>query len=210
MESGNPNVPGRFVVKSGLHRIDHNGNALFKNLVAENAEFSTLKAYDFKTNKLTVDKLTLTSVASNVVETDNLLKSTGITEIDGTMNVAADVFVEDGSNVNVAENAKVTFQNGSSLVLKNGANFTMGSDTQVKMSGDIELDLNKLVFFDSKTGRKYKITFREASEGEGYPGSTVMEYWKMEDDEATSTRDIVADTEAGARELDDKLKKLGL
>ena len=40
----------------------------------------------------------------------------------------------------------------------------MGSDTTVKMGGDVEIDLSKLVFVDSKTGRKFRISFRDAHE----------------------------------------------
>ena len=181
MEKNNPNVPKQFSIKNGLHRIDHNGNALFKNVVAENARFSVLRAYDLKVNRFAVDKLNVTSLAANVVDTDNLLKSRAIAEFDGVVNTSADVFVEKDSKVNVAEGAKVTFQNGSSLELKNGAEFKMGSDSSVKLSGDIQLDLNKLVFFDSKTGRKYRISFRDAEGIEGLPGETVMEYERLED-----------------------------
>ena len=181
MEHNNPNVPKQFSIKQGLHRIDHNGNSLFKNIVSENARIARLAAYDLKVNRFSTDKLNVTSLAANVVDTDNLLKSRAIAEFDGVVNTSADVFVEKDSKVNVAEGAKVTFQNGSSLELKNGAEFKMGSDSSVKLSGDIQLDLNKLVFFDSKTGRKYRISFRDAEGIEGLPGETVMEYERLED-----------------------------
>jgi hypothetical protein len=128
-ERDNPNIPRQFNVKPGVYRMDHNGNALFRNIVAEKAQFSQLDAYRFNVNKLGVDKLVTTSVASNVVDTDNLLKSRGIAEFSGTVNCDADVFMERGSRLNVAQGADVTFQSGASLTLKSGARLVMGADT---------------------------------------------------------------------------------
>ena len=103
MEQNNPNIPKKFNVKSGIYRIDSSGNALFRNLTAEKGKFSRIEAYDFKVNKLNIDKLVLTSVASNVVDTDNLLKSRGIAEFEGAVNVMdADVFLNE-SKVNVSQ-----------------------------------------------------------------------------------------------------------
>lgn len=208
MEQGDRNIPKRFNVKSGVYRIDNNGNALFRNIVSEKGSFSKLEAFKFSVNRLHVDKLVTTAVASNVVHTDNLLKSEGIAEFDGVVNSAADVFIEKDSNVNVSENANVTFQNGSSLVIKNGAKFEMGSDTTVKMGGDIEIDFNKLVFVDSQTGRRYKISFRDAHECEG--GGVVMDYRRVKDTKPPKPQEIVQGTELDSRELDKKLKQLGI
>lgn len=205
MEQNDSNIPKRFNVKSGVYRIDNNGNALLRNMVAETGTFSKLEAYKFNVNRLQVDKLVTTAVASNVVHTDNLLKSEGIAEFDGVVNSAADVFIESGSNVNVDENAKMTFQSGSSLVIQDGARFEMGSDTTVRMGGDVEIDLNKLVFVDSATGRKFKISFRDAHESEG--GGIVMDYSECSN---RSSQDIVDETELDSRELNNKLKQLGL
>ena len=78
MEQNNPNVPKRFLVKNGMYRVDASGRALMKELVSERGRFSELEAYDLKVNKLGIDKVLATSVASNVVHTDNLLRSDGI------------------------------------------------------------------------------------------------------------------------------------
>ena len=205
MENSDPNVPKRFAVKNGVYRLDSNGNALIKNLVAEKGKFSELEAYKFNINKMNVDKLVTTSVASNVVDTDNLLKSRGLAEFDGTMNIGANMFIEEGAKVNVANGAKMTLQSGASLELKDGAIFTMGNNTSVKMSGDIELDVNKLVFVDSKTGGKWKLVFRQAVGREGT--GTVVEYIQVTDDGLATTNQRTA---LDARELDEKLKKLGM
>jgi hypothetical protein len=205
MENSDPNVPKRFAVKNGVYRLDSNGNALIKNLVAEKGKFSELEAYKFNINKLNVDKLVTTSVASNVVDTDNVLKSRGLAEFDGTVNVGANVFVEDGAKVNMANGTKMTLQSGASLELKDGAIFKMGNNTSVKMSGDIELDVNKLVFVDSKTGGKWKLVFRQAVGCEGT--GTVVEYVQVNDEgSATSAQRTTLD----ARELSEKLKSLGM
>ena len=205
MENSDPNVPKRFAVKNGVYRLDSNGNALIKNLVAEKGKFSELEAYKFNINKMNVDKLVTTSVASNVVDTDNLLKSRGLAEFDGTMNIGANMFIEEGAKVNVANGAKMTLQSGASLELKDGAIFTMGNNTSVKMSGDIELDVNKLVFVDSKTGGKWKLVFRPAVGREGT--GTVVEYVQVTDDGLATTNQRTA---LDARELSEKLKKLGM
>ena len=205
MENSDPNVPKRFAIKNGIYRVDSNGNALVKNLVSEKGKFSELEAYKFNINKMNVDKLVTTSVASNVVDTDNLLKSRGLAEFDGTVNVGANVFVEEGAKVNFANDSKVTIQSGATLELKDGALFKMGNNTSVKMSGDIELDVNKLVFVDSKTGGKWKLVFRQAAGKEGT--GTVVEYVNVTEESSTSR---AAQTAMDARELDDKLKKLGL
>ena len=205
MENSDPNVPKRFAIKNGIYRVDSNGNALVKNLVSEKGKFSELEAYKFNINKLNVDKLVTTSVASNVVDTDNLLKSRGLAEFDGTVNVGANVFVEEGAKVNFANDSKVTLQSGATLELKDGALFKMGNNTSVKMSGDIELDVNKLVFVDSKTGGKWKLVFRPAVGREGT--GTVVEYVNVTEESSTSR---ATQTAMDARELDDKLKKLGL
>ena len=160
MENADANVPKRFAVKNGIYRADSNGNILTKNLIAEKGRFSELEAYKFNINKLNVDKLVTTSVAANVVDTDNVLKSRGLAEFDGTMNIGANMFVEEDAKVNMANGTKMTFQSGSTLELKDGSVFKMGNNTSVKMSGDIELDVNKLVFVDSKTGSKWKLVFR--------------------------------------------------
>lgn len=205
MENADPNVPKRFAIKNGIYRVDSNGNTLVKNLVSEKGKFSELEAYKFNINKMNVDKLVTTSVASNVVDTDNLLKSRGLAEFDGTVNVGANVFVEEGAKVNFANESKVTLQSGATLELKDGALFKMGSNTSVKMSGDIELDVNKLVFVDSKTGGKWKLVFRQAVGCEG--SGTVVEYVNVTE-ESSTTR--AAQTLTDARELDEKLKKLGM
>ena len=118
----------------------------------------------------------------------------------------ADMFVESDKNVVVKENANITFQNGASLVMKNGANLEMGTNTTMKMAGDIEIDLEKLVFLDSKTGNKYKISFRDAKPFEGR--GVVMDYEKVEDAERDVGECVM--TEVDARELDKKLKSLGI
>lgn len=205
MENADANVPKRFAVKNGIYRLDSNGNALTRNLVAEKGRFSELEAYKFNINKLNVDKLVTTSVAANVVDTDNVLKSRGLAEFDGTMNIGANVFVEDGAKVNMANGTKTTFQSGSTLELKDGAVFKMGTNTSVKMSGDIELDVNKLVFVDSKTGGKWKLVFRQAVGQEGT--GTVVEYVQVTDD-GSATK--ATRTAVDARELREKLKSLGM
>lgn len=208
MEQTNREIPKKFNVKNGIYRIDHGGNALMRNIIAEKGKFSKLEAYKFNVNRLRVDKLVTTSVASNVVDTDNLLKSRGIAEFDGVVNSNADVFIEDGSTVNVNDGAKFNFQSGSELKLENGAKFEMGTNTTVKMSGDMELDLAKLVFFDSRTGRRYKISFRDAHHGEGV--GIVMDYERLPDVKPQTDEEAVEETELDARELDNKLKSLGI
>ena len=131
MEQNNRNIPKRFNIKSGVYRIDNNGNALFRNIVSEQGKFSKLEAYRFNVNQLHVDKIVTTGVASNVVHADNVLKSEGIAEFDGSVNVNADVFIEDGSVVNVANGAKMKFENGASLQLSDGAKFVMNSSWSI-------------------------------------------------------------------------------
>lgn len=205
MENADPNVPKRFTVKDGIYRWDSNGNALSKNLVCEQGRFSKLEAYEFNVNQFSVDKVTTTSVASNVVDTDNLLKSRGIAEFDGTMNIGANVFVEEGAKVNMANGSKTTLQRGAAIELKDGATLTTGANTSVKLGGDIELDVSKLVFVDSTTGKKWKLVFRNAVGPEGT--GTVVEYVQVTD-ERSATR--AANTALDARELDEKLRKLGV
>lgn len=119
----------------------------------------------------------------------------------------------------MANGAEVTFQNGASLVLKNGANLDLGSSTTMKMNGDVELDINRLTFVDSTTGKKYKIGFRDAHESEG--SGVVMTYKQVhnEDGDKESSGSqldpeedivIVERTTNAARKLNDKLKKFGL
>ena len=208
MEDRNSDIPKRFSVKSGVYRVDSSGNALIRNLVAETAKFSKLDAYKFNVNRLSVDKLVTTAVASNVVHTDSLLKSDGIAEFDGAVNVKGDVFVENDSNVDVADGASMTFRSGSSLKIQNGAIFEMGRNTTVKMGGDVEIDLANLVFVDSTTGSKYKISFRDAHECEGT--GVVMEYHKVLEESETSDVDVVQRGQLDAKELDKKLKTLGI
>jgi hypothetical protein len=83
----------------------------------------------------------------------------------------------------------------------------MSDDTKVTMAGATEIDLNKLVFLDSKTGRRYKISFRDAQNSEG--SGIVMDYERIEDASPT-TQDVVDTTERNAFDLDDKLKSLGI
>lgn len=205
MANSDPNVPKRFAVKTGIYRADSNGNMLIRNLVSQRGKFSELEAYNFNINKLNVDKLVTTSVAANVVDTDNVLKSRGLAEFDGTMNIGANVFIEPNAKVNMASNSKMTFDTGSSLELRDGATFKMGSNTSVKMTGDIELDVSKLVFVDSKTGGKWKLVFRDAVGMEGT--GTVVEYVKVTED---STNSISQRSALDARELNEKLKNLGI
>lgn len=207
MEQQDPNVPKRFAVKSGVYRIDSNGRALFRDIVSEKARFSSLEAYDFKVNRLSADKLVMTSVASNVVDTDTLLKSRGIAEFDGVVNSSADMFLEKGS-LNVGDGVGVTFRKGAALTLENGAKFEMGTNTTVKMSGDIELDLSKLVFSDSKTGRKFRISFRDAHGDEG--SGVIMEYNEVSSDDVSSIVELSENAALDASELSEKLEQLGV
>ena len=201
------NVVKRFTVKSGMYRIDSNGRALFKNVVSEKGRFSELETYKLKANQFAIDKLTTTSVASNVVHTDNLLKSEGIAEFDGSIVSSADILLEEGSNVNIGKNSNIVMMDGSKLSLKNGASLELGSATNIKMNGNVELDLAKLTFYDSRTGNRYRISFRDATccEGDGI----VMEYSKVEETETESERSASI-TETDAKELDLKLKQLGI
>ena len=73
------------------------------------------------------------------------------------------------------------------------------------MTGDIELDVSKLVFVDSKTGGKWKLVFRDAVGMEGT--GTVVEYVKVTED---STNSISQRSALDARELNEKLKNLGM
>ena len=93
MEQNDSGIPKRFNVKNGVYRIDNGGNALFRNVISEKGRFSKLDAFEFNVNRFRVDKIVTTSVASNVVHTDNLLKSEGIAEFDGVVNSSADVFI---------------------------------------------------------------------------------------------------------------------
>lgn len=101
MEKSNPNVPSRFSVKNGTYRIDSNGNHLLKNIVAQDAKFNKVNAYQINANRFNIDKIVTTSVAANVIDTDNLLKSRGLAEFDGAVSSSADIFLESGSSVNV-------------------------------------------------------------------------------------------------------------
>ena len=195
MERFDVNIPKKFTVKNGVYRVDSSGNALFRNIVSERGRFSKLDAYELNVNKVKIDKVVTTSVASNVVETDNLLKSTGITELDGSVHTKADIFVEEGSSINVADGVEMTFRQGSSLKLANGASFEMGSNTSFNVKGDMEIDVSRLVFKDD-AGNKYRIAFRPATtcEGEG----VVMEYFKVEDEQTETPREIVDNTERSA------------
>ena len=178
-------------------------------MVAEQGTFSELNAYKFNVNRFSVDKIVTTSVASNVVDTDNLLKSRGIAEFDGSVNSKADIFIEEGSKVNVASGTKVVFESGSQLKLGEGAKFEMGSNTSMKMAGDMELDLAKLVFVDSRTNRRYKIAFEDVPTCGG-GNEVMMTYERLPDVEETTDETTAEDTERSARELDKKLKSLGI
>ena len=77
------------------------------------------------------------------------------------------------------------------------------------MSGDIEMDLAKLVFVDSNTGYRYRISFRDVTDCAGT--RVVMDYQKIETPtEEVDNRDITIETERNARELKEKLKNLGI
>lgn len=206
MERADANVPKRFTVNQGVYRMDASGNALFKNFVSERGRFAELDAWKLRVNQLQTDKLVLTSVASNVVDSDNLLKSRGIAEFDGEVNSNADIFINGGSKVNVADGAEITVQDGATLKIADGAKFEMGSQTTVKMGGDIEIDLDKLVFLDSKTNRRYKISFRDAGTCEG--SGIVMDYSEVNENETTTS--ATQRTADDAKQLVSKLKSLGL
>ena len=179
MEKSNPNVPSRFSVKNGTYRIDSNGNHLLKNMVAQDARFNKVDAYQINANRFNIDKIVTTSVAANVIDTDNLLKSRGLAEFDGAVSSKADIFLENGSSVNVDEGSTVTFQDNSALVLKPGAKFEMSAESSMKMSGTVEINLDKAVFVSK--GIKYKLSFRNATpcEGEG----VILEYKKVDEDD---------------------------
>lgn len=202
MEQKNPIMPKKFQLNKGVYRIDTMGNAMVKNLVSEQGKFSKLSAYELNVNKVQLDKLVTTSVASNVVDTDNLLKSRGIAEFDGAVHSKADIFIEKYSTINIDEGTAVTLKSGSSLTMENGTSLNLGSDTDVKINGLTELNVNKLVFVDDETGRKYRIKFREASPCEGC--GVIMEYYKVNEE------NTIRETKLNSNQLDAKLKALGL
>lgn len=208
-EQRDSNVPARFSIKPGVHRIDSAGDALLRNVVAESGRFSSLSAYEFKANQFQADKLVVTSVASNVVDTDNLLKARGIAEFDGVVNSKADVFVEGGSQVSVADGAKVEFRKGSTLKIQDGASFEVGTSSPVSLKGDVELDIARLVLLDSTTGRKYRLNFVESETCDG--GTCLqMTYEKVSEPQATTTEKAVEKTSRAAADLNSRLKSLGL
>lgn len=208
MEKSDASIPRRFKVNQGVYRMDASGNAMFRNVTSEKGRFSELDAWKLRVNQLQTDKLVLTSVASNVVDTDNLLKSRGIAEFDGAVNVNADVFVGSDSKVNVASGTEVAFQSGSTLKIRPGANLEIGNETTVKMGGDIEIDVDRLVFLDSKTNRRFKIAFRDASGNEGC--GVVVEYSEVPKSESRSTTEVIQTSSREADELVTKLRKLGI
>jgi hypothetical protein len=82
----------------------------------------------------------------------------------------------------------------------------MGSQTTMKMNGDVEIDLDKLVFLDSKTNRRFKISFRDAGGCEG--SGIVMDYQEVNEPEPTTqTSQRAADD---AKELASRLRSLGI
>ena len=115
--------------------------------------------------------------------------------------------MEKTSKTYVGNGAKVTFQGGSSLAMKDGASIDMGQNTSLKVSGDVEVDVNKLVLVDSKTGIKCRITLRQAVGPEG--SGVVVEYVPVYETSARSSK-IANATAMDAREIDEKLKKLGM
>ena len=125
------------------------------------------------------------------------------------MNCSADVFIEEGGSVNVQQGAGMTFRNGSQLVLQDGAKLILGQDASIKMSGDMELDLNRLVFVDSATGYRYKISFQEHPVSGG--NVTVMNYERVQQQEKEAENERLAvETERATKELDERLKRLGI
>ena len=69
--------------------------------MAQDAKFNKVNAYQINANRFNIDKIVTTSVAANVIDTDNLLKSRGLAEFDGAVSSSADIFLESGSSVNV-------------------------------------------------------------------------------------------------------------
>lgn len=205
MEKDNPNVPSRFSIKNGTYRIDSNGNHLLKNIIAQDARFNKIEAYQFNANRFNVDKIVTTSVAANVVDTDNLLRSRGLAEFDGSVSSSADIFLENGSSVNVDEGSTVTFQDKSSLVLRPGAKFEMSPESSMKMSGPVEINLDNAIFISN--GIKYKLSFRNPTPCEG--DGVVLEYTKVED-EVSYPGQVLQNATEDAEELTKKLNSLGL
>lgn len=70
----------------------------------------------------------------------------------------------------------------------------------------MEISLDRLVFLDPKTNRRFKISFRDAHGCEG--DGVVMDFQEVVEDE-TSTQ-TTQRTALDAKELDKKLKTLGI
>mgnify|MGYP003291822332 CR=1 FL=1 len=132
------------------------------------------------------------------------MRSRGLAEFDGAVSSSADIFLENGSSVNVDEGSTVTFQDKSSLVLRPGAKFEMSPESSMKMSGPVEINLDKAIFISN--GIKYKLCFRNPTPCEG--DGVVLEYTKVED-EVSYPGQVLQNATEDAEELTKKLNSLG-
>ena len=193
-----------FSVKSANaeYRLDAGGNILLKKAIVEQVQASRLSANEivadtFRTNNFQMDNVAVEGVvtAKEGASIGNAEDNTGMSEVYGEVyNYAANVHKDD-STVEFRDQATQKFTDNTTLKVADGAAFVVDDGACASLHGQVEIDLSKLVLFNSVTGRRYHLVLRDAIDQEGdEPGDIAMEFGEIKEEEQTPA----ATTDAGA------------
>ena len=214
-----------FEIKAGVgkrYRLDAGGNALLKKAVVEEVTASTVSAAEICADTLRVNNFemansrvvgTMEATEGAVIGSDSDSRS----QVMGTVYNYGKIVHKGGARVNFEKSSMLTIENGGDVQVK--GTFTTSDGSVVNLHGEVEIDISKLVLFDSVSGKRFKINIRpgdyytgevDSAEGDEY----VLEYLAQEQPRTVpvmTNEDVTKKQQtlrADLREFQEKLKRI--
>ena len=181
-----------FKVKSGNaeYRLDAGGNVLLKKAIIEQVQASKLSANEivadtFRTNNFAMDNVAVQGVvtAKEGASIGDAATNTGTSEVYGDVYNYANNVHKDESTVEFQDQATAKFADNTTLKVADGAALIVDDGACASLHGQVEIDLSKLVLFNSVTGRRYHLVLRDAIDAEGdEPGDIALEFGEIKEE----------------------------
>lgn len=166
------------------YRIDAGGNILAKNAVIQNVRTSKATIHEVVADTIRTNNFEMANVAvvGRVQTQEGLTISGGSSELKGHIVDYSTTTHRADSSHEFREQATATFHKGSTLKIADGGALITDDDAAVSLHGEIEIDLAKLVLYNSINGRRYQLILRDAVDEEGdEPGDIAMQFNEIKD-----------------------------
>lgn len=192
-----------FRVKTGdaMYRLDAGGNILMKKAIVEQVQASKLAAHEivadtFRTNNFQMENVAVEGVvtAKEGASIGNAEDNTGTSEVFGEVFNYAHITNKDDACVEFVDQSTQKFNDGTTLKVAGGASLIVDDGAYTSLHGEVELDMTKLVLFNSVTGRRYRLILRDAVDQEGdEPGDIAMEFSEIKVEEKAPVATTVSE-----------------